>query len=632
MATLSEIFGDSASLEKILAGLIGAGTAAAGISQATTPRTTTTTPGTPGAASPLETEALGQGFAGIASQFPSQGLTRTANGLLFNPTADEQQSALGLNRANQSLLSRVGGGPASLQGPYDALLNARATGQPTFDRSRLIASIRTKLSGPFTGQLGQGGVIGGQGGAIGANGGQNGANTTFPSGGGNFSGIPSSFVGIPSSTPGASVRPRATTSASSGGGLGSALGIGTGILGAGAGALQVAKALGLLGGGDGPSTATLLSQARGISQQAAEQIIARLPLNMAIDLGLRLRGTDISQIGQFGKTIFPQTPAQISSEFSSVLNPINNPTVDPFDPFNSLNTGADVANEVSGMLPASQAGEFAGLGPSGVEAGSSALGLGANAAAEAAPDALAGLGADIANSSVGKFLGSGFNTAESLAQSIGLPAGLGIFGSVAGGINGFVHLLMGLFPSNEEAKAQGYSKAVEAQISANPAAWTQKIAKDYGPQFGPFASKMGQFAVEVITGKAQSTPDFRRVLGIPDFVPDMSIEELNLFNSDAMYQFGPLSAAANIEQNTKLPSFLQALPNLTPERPYVDLQNPRQGLTLEEAALSGKYPRLEQTLLDSGRYRRNQDGDLVSNARLSEAGDLYYPLPREQGE
>src|SRR3990167_8854063 len=145
MATLSEIFSDPKALEAIFRGLIGAGTAAAGIQQATSPQTTTVTRGTPGAPSEMETEALGLGFGTIASQLPIMGVTRTPTGVSFQPTPEEQELVLGLNRTMRTLNARVGGGPASLRGPADAMTNAALTGRPTMDRSRLIGLIKAKM-------------------------------------------------------------------------------------------------------------------------------------------------------------------------------------------------------------------------------------------------------------------------------------------------------------------------------------------------------------------------------------------------------------------------------------------------------------------------------------------------------
>ena len=238
MATLDEILSDPKALEAIFRGLIGAGTAAAGVVQATTPQTTTVTRGAPAAASPLESEALGLSFGTLAGQLPSQGITRTGGGVLFQPTPEEQEATLGLNRANRSLLSRTGGGPYSVQGPADAMSTAALTRRPTVDRARLIGAIRTKMGGPISATAGQGSVLNLERGPDGV--------FAMPSTGGNFTGIPD-FTGVPSSQVGAA--PRVSTSTSGGGGFGSVLSTGTGVLGAGAGALQVAKALGWIGAG-----------------------------------------------------------------------------------------------------------------------------------------------------------------------------------------------------------------------------------------------------------------------------------------------------------------------------------------------------------------------------------------------
>ncbi len=312
----------------------------------------------------------------------------------------------------------------------------------------------------------------------------------------------------------------------------------------------------------------------------------------------------------------------------------------PEDIFGLLGPGP--SEETPGMLPASQAGDLAGLGPGGVEVGSSAL----------APDALASLGSDIANSSVGQFLGTPFTSAENFTASLGLPAGLGIFGAGAGVINSLVHGLMSLFPMSSAPHQSIFAKKVEDQIAANPQAWVQKIAQDYGPQFGPYAAKMGQFATDVITGKAQNIQDFRKTLGIPDWVPDEVLNYVGLFQGDPMGNFGSLSTAAGIEANVRLPDFLKSLPFLTPERPYMRLGGGAgSSMTKEEAAMSGLYPSLEPQMIASGRFTRDQNGDLkprvvAQNAdeqqmldsnpdmafRRNQDGDLVPYVPKEQGE
>ena len=314
MATLSEILSDPKALEAIFRGLIGAGTAAAGIQQATTPQTTTVTRGTPGAPSPMETEALGLGFGGVASQFPSVGLTRTPTGLSYQPTAAEQESVLGLNRAMRALQSRIGGGPVSTQGPADAMTNAALTRRPAFDRSRLIGAIRAKMGG----QVGSSGTIDMTRGPDGS--------FSVPTANGSIFNIPSSAVDFPGSTPGAPGQPRASTSGT--GGLGSALGIGTGVLGAGAGILQVLKTLGIVGptktptGTPGPNVGTqgAFTGAGGDVASLTEALVnsGMTPADASslIQQVLAEDATELANIGQFDPNTFTSfiNPSEVASE------------------------------------------------------------------------------------------------------------------------------------------------------------------------------------------------------------------------------------------------------------------------------------------------------------------------------
>ena len=479
MATLSEIFSDPKALEAIFRGLIGAGTAAAGIQQATSPQTTTVTRGTPGAPSEMETEALGLGFGTMASQLPGMGVTRTPTGVSFQPTPEEQELVLGLNRTMRTLNARVGGGPASLRGPADAMTNAALTGRPTMDRSRLIGLIKAKMGGNVSGP--------GQGSTIDMVRGSDGSFSVPTANGANFN-IPSSAVDLPSSTPGAPGQPRASTSGA--GGLTSALGIGTGILGAGAGVLQIAKALGLFGETGSTGTAQLLASKTGIAVELAQQLVSNMPLLKAVDLGLKLRGIDTSQIG---KVVPPGGFEELANSFGeeSALGfgefPSSGISEFNLDP-GILDLGAEAGitggESILGLESIPFESAFSGLDFAGPGASSAALEAG-----------------DLA-SQIGNFFGVGSTGPLAFASALGIPLSI-VLGSLP---------FIGQRAKEEKAKEKGFASSYFEQVTRDPQAWAQHLEEGYRNEgYGDWGRLVADAA---LAGKINNSKDVvKAVLG-----------------------------------------------------------------------------------------------------------------------
>lgn len=455
--SLDQLFSDPKALESIFRGLIGAGTAAAGIQQATTPQTTTVVRGAPAAASPLEQEALGLGFGTLAAGLPGQGITRTPTGLFFQPTGEEQQSALGLNRALASMNARLGGGPLSLQGPTDALSRASLTRKPAFDRSRLISAIQTKMTGPISATSGQGGVLNLERGSDGV------FSLPGDDGGGGVFNIPSSFVNLPSSETGA--MPGVSSRSGGGGGASSFLPTATGILGAGAGALQVAKALGLIGGGSAGdlTTAKLLASKMGIAPDLAQALINQMPIQKAVDLGLALRGIDL------------QSPLTIPPGFGNL----------PVEEFESAFSGLDFAGPGPGSvlgLPGSSAAPFesafSGLDFAGPGASS--------AAAEAGGEGVLGN------------LFASFNPATIPFSVIG-----------GGALAQIMELFNNAVEKKEKLKSKTFANQYFQQIQSDPQAWANQLGTAWGPEGK-------QLADAALQGKINNWNDILDVLGFPE--------------------------------------------------------------------------------------------------------------------
>lgn len=466
MATLSEILSDPKALEAIFRGLIGAGTAAAGISQATTPQTTTTVRGAPPAPSDIENRLLQFAFGNLTSQLPGQGITPTARGLSFRPTGDEQQSALGLRRAIAALQSRVGGGPLSQQGPADAMSNAALTRKPAFDRSRLISAIQGKLGGPISGIPGQGGQISGtsgQGGVLNLERGNDGVFALPGANGGDSTvDFPSVNVDFPSSAVGSSPGIRASQGSS--GGFGSVLGIGTGILGAGAGALQIAKALGLIGGrtgGTGDATLEAIKAGGPAAIRAIQALAGGGSVFQPIITEL-INSGNIPAALELVQRLTLGTPGMTAvGEGAGIQGPFFEPGM--FGP-------STITEETLG----SGFGELAFNAP---QISGSVLGLGGGSGA---PFESAFSGLD--------FAGPG-------ASSAALEGGGGLIGM--GGLSGALiaagiplSIVLGMLPflgqraQKEKAKEKGFAANIARDVS-NPAAWRAQILSEH-PQLQPF--------------------------------------------------------------------------------------------------------------------------------------------------
>lgn len=416
MATLDEILSDPKALEAVFRGLIGAGTAAAGISQATTPQTTTIVRGAPGAASPLESEALGLSYGTMAGQLSSLGVNRAAGGVLFQPTSEEQQSALGLRKALQSMQSRTRGGPWSIQGPGDAMTNAALTRKPTLNRKDYIAALKTRMPGQE--RIDQGSVLNmGQG--------EDGSWTWDKGEGGAF--IPSNFTTLPSSTVG--TAPRVATSTSGGGGLGSVLGLTTGGLGVGAGALQVAKALGLIGGESAINPSLTADDLAAIKNKLSPEL---------------LKWFD-SQAASLEKQFVP--PFKDSLEFGMDSNAVPFPTESTLEGSTSTNFGP---NTPTSGWPSSALG----LGPTQTGMGAEAL-SGLDLAYGGAGESALGL-SDLFSGLISPqgLLTAGFSSIPSLLRAFGV---------------------LGQAGAKWDKKAQGWIRAAAEEAQRDPTGFTQKL-------------------------------------------------------------------------------------------------------------------------------------------------------------